>query len=100
MKARRVAGPSKAAQARELRLEEVRSTARRALVASEATEPNKIDVDHIAAAFGAEIVFDDLEGSTARVIQIGDRAKIVVSTRILEIGSIRFSIAHEIGHLL
>jgi Zn-dependent peptidase ImmA (M78 family) len=100
MKARRVEGSSKAAQARDLRLEEVRSTARRALVASDATEPNKIDIDHIAAAFGAEIVFDDLEGATARVIQIGDRAKIVVSTRALEVGSIRFSIAHEIGHLL
>jgi hypothetical protein len=100
MKSRRAAGPSEAIQARELRLEQVRDTARRALVASEATEPNEIDVEHIAAAFGAEVVFDDLEGATARVIQIGDRAKIVVSTRIAEIGSIRFSIAHEIGHLL
>jgi hypothetical protein len=100
MKARRVEGPSKATQARELRFEEVRATARRALVESDATEPNKIDIDHIAAVFGAEVVFDDLEGATARVIQIGDRAKIVVSTRITEIGSLRFSIAHEIGHLL
>ncbi|HEX4353834.1 MAG TPA: ImmA/IrrE family metallo-endopeptidase [Polyangiales bacterium] len=95
-----MAGPSKAAQAREQRLEEVRACACRTLAASNVTEPNLIDIDHIAAAFGAEIVFDDLEGATARVIQIGDRAKIVVSTRILEIGSIRFSIAHEIGHLL
>jgi Zn-dependent peptidase ImmA (M78 family) len=100
MKARRVTGPSKTTQARELRLEQVRASARRALAASDATEPNKIDVDHIAAAFGAEVVFDDLEGATARVIQIGDRATIVVSTRIAEVGSIRFSIAHEIGHLL
>lgn len=99
MKAR-VAGPSKAAEARELRFEEVRNAARQALVAGEATEPNKIDVDHIARAIGAEVVFDDLEGATARVIQVGDHAKIVVSTRIAEIGSIRFSIAHEIGHLL
>lgn len=34
------------------------------------------------------------------VIQIGDRARIIISTRIVDIGSIRFSIAHEIGHLL
>lgn len=66
MKARRVAGPSEATQARELRMEQVRATVRRALVASEATEPNKIDVDHIAAAFGAEVAFDDLEGAAAR----------------------------------
>ncbi|MBA3672273.1 MAG: ImmA/IrrE family metallo-endopeptidase [Gemmatimonadaceae bacterium] len=95
-----MAESSSTTQARELRLEQVKATARRALVAGDATEPSKIDVDHIAAAFGAEVVFDDLEGATARVIQIGDRAKIVVSTRIAEVGPIRFSIAHEIGHLL
>lgn len=100
MKAPRVTGPSKVAQAREQRLEEVRACACRTLAASDVTEPNQIDIDHIAAVFGAEVVFDDLDGATARVIQIGDRATIVVSTRIAEIGSIRFSIAHEIGHLL
>ncbi len=100
MKARRVVVPSPAVQARELRMEQVKASARAALVASKATEPNHIDVDHIASVFGAEIVFDDLEGATARVIQVGDHAKIVVSTRIVEVGSIRFSIAHEIGHLL
>ncbi|MFT3695826.1 MAG: ImmA/IrrE family metallo-endopeptidase [Kofleriaceae bacterium] len=45
-------------------------------------------------------MFDDLDGATARVIKIGERAKIVVSTRIAELGSIRFSIAHELGHLI
>jgi len=100
MKARRVAEATKTTQAREQRLEEVRANARRALVAGDATEPNKIDVDHIAAAYGADVEFDDLEGATARVIQVRDRAKIVVSTRIAEVGSIRFSIAHELGHLL
>ena len=100
MKAPRVAGPSKAARAREQRLEEVRACACRTLAASDVTEPSQLDIDHIAAVLGAEVVFDDLEGATARVIQIGDRATIVVSTRIAEIGSIRFSIAHEIGHML
>jgi Zn-dependent peptidase ImmA (M78 family) len=100
MQVRRVAGPSEATQARELRLEQVRASARQTLTSCKATEPNEIDVEQIAAAIGAEIVFDDLEGATARVIQIGDHAKIVVSTRIAEIGSIRFSIAHEVGHIV
>ena len=99
MKVRRVEDPSKTTQALELRLEQVRDAARQTLAASDANEPNKIDIEQIAAGLGAEIAFDDLEGATARIIQFGDRAKIVVSTRITEIGSIRFSIAHEVGHV-
>lgn len=34
------------------------------------------------------------------MIQIGDRARIIISTRMVDVGSIRFSIAHEIGHIL
>lgn len=63
------------------------------------TAPGHIDLEHIAAALGAEIVRDDLEGATARVIQIGDRARIFLSTRITDPGSLRFSLAHELAHL-
>lgn len=59
-----------------------------------------VDVEALAEKLGAEIVFEDLEGAKARVIQIGDRARIIISTRIIGIGAIRFSIAHEIAHLL
>ena len=64
------------------------------------TDPGDIDLDAIAAELNAEIVFEDLEGATARVIQIGDRARIIISTRVADVGAIRFSIAHEIGHIL
>lgn len=100
MREPRAAERLKEEQEREARHDKVREAAVRTLAALGVTEPGQIDLDHIAAAMNAEIVLDDLEGATARVIQIGDRAKIVVSTRILEVGSIRFSIAHEIGHLL
>lgn len=59
-----------------------------------------IDVEALAEKLGAEIAFEDLEGARARVIQLGDRAKIIISTRIVGVGPIRFCIAHEIAHLL
>src|SRR5690606_17706163 len=62
--------------------------------------PGPIDVEALAEKLGAEIVFEDLEGAKARVIQIGARARIVISARIVGVGAIRFSIAHEIAHLL
>ena len=64
------------------------------------TDPEDIDLDAIAAELNSEIVFEDLEGATARVVKIGDRARIIISPRIVDVGSIRFSIAHEIGHIL
>lgn len=59
-----------------------------------------IDVEKIADHLGAEIVFGDLDGAKARVVQIGDRARIIISKKIVGVGAIRFCIAHEIGHLV
>lgn len=79
--------------------EQVKAAALQTLAACGVTKPLPIDLDRIAASLGAEIAFDDLDGAAARVIRIGDQARIVVSTRITDVGAIRFSIAHEIGHL-
>jgi hypothetical protein len=84
----------------ELREEIAKAAALHVFTRLGVTDPEDIDLDAIAADLNAEIVFEDLEGATARVIQIGDRARIIISTRIVDVGSIRFSIAHEIGHLL
>jgi hypothetical protein len=84
----------------ELREEVAKAAALHVFTRLGVTDPGDIDLDAIAADLNAEVVFEDLDGATARVIQIGDRARIIVSTRILDVGSIRFSIAHEIGHLL
>lgn len=86
--------------AQQLREEIAKAAALHVFTRLGVTDPGDIDLDAIAAELNAEIVFEDLEGATARVIQIGDRARIVVSTRILDVGAIRFSIAHEIGHLM
>ncbi len=79
---------------------EARARALEAIAWLGAQGPGPVDVEALAEKLGAEIVFEDLEGAKARVIQIGDRARIIISTRIIGIGAIRFSIAHEIAHLL
>ncbi len=63
------------------------------------TRPDEINLEKIAAANGAEIVYEDLEGATASVLRLGDVARIRISTRIDDIGWCRFSTAHEIGHM-
>jgi hypothetical protein len=84
----------------ELREEVAKAAALHVFTRLGVTDPGDIDLGAIAADLNAEVVFEDLDGATARVIQIGDRARVIVSTRILDVGSIRFSIAHEIGHLV
>lgn len=59
-----------------------------------------IDVEKIADRLGAEIVYGDLDGAKARVVQIGDHARIIIAKKITDAGAIRFCIAHEIGHLM
>jgi len=84
---------------RERQLCAARDEARRALAEFGVTRPDQIDLDAIAAAQGVEIIYEDLDGATARVMKIGSLARIVVSSRIHDIGAVRFSIAHELGHL-
>ncbi len=64
------------------------------------SEEGAIDVEKLAEILGAEIEYGHLDGAKARVVQIGDRARIIISKSIVGVGAIRFCIAHEIGHLL
>lgn len=88
------------AAAREARLLAVRGDARNVLADFSMRQAADIDLERIAEKMKAEIVYDDLDGAKARVIQLGERARIFISTRITDPGSIRFSIAHELAHLL
>lgn len=95
--------PRKSAQvkaAEAVRHTEARARALEAIAWLGAQGPGPVDVEALAEKLGAEIVFEDLEGAKARVIQLGNRARIIISTRIVGVGAIRFSIAHEIAHLL
>lgn len=90
--------------------EKAAETARHAAIRARALEANAslgaqsaegaIDVEKIADHLGAEIVYGDLDGAKARVVQIGDRARIIIAKKIVGVGAIRFCIAHEIGHLM
>jgi len=88
----------KAAEA--VRHTEARARALEAIAWLGAQGPGQVDVEALAEKLGAEVVFEDLEGAKARVIQLGNRSRIIISTRIVGVGAIRFSIAHEIAHLL
>ncbi|MGE0401705.1 MAG: ImmA/IrrE family metallo-endopeptidase [Kofleriaceae bacterium] len=76
-----------------------RAEALRLLEECGVTRPQDIDLERIAAANRVEIVYEDLDGATARVLRIGDIARIRISNRIEDVGWRRFSIAHELGHL-
>lgn len=90
--------------------EKAAASARHASIRAHALEANAalgaqsadgaIDVEKIADHLGAEIVYGDLDGAKARVVQIGDRARIIIAKKISGVGAIRFCIAHEIGHLV
>ncbi len=62
-----------------------------------------IEVEAMAARAGAVIVTspaDPIDSATARLVRVGDRATIRVTERLRHPGARRFSIAHELGHLV
>ena len=84
---------------RDTREQDARAEALRMLEECCVTRPDQIDLDAMAERLGAEIVYDDLEGATASVMRIGSVARIRVSNRVHDLGSQRFILGHEIGHL-
>lgn len=62
------------------------------------TRPEQLE--DIAWLLGAHVVDGALSGSLARVTRLDDVARIRVSTRHVEAGQRRFSIAHELGHVV
>jgi hypothetical protein len=76
------------------------AAARRVLRDFGVREPAHIDVEAMARDHGAEIVVGPLRGATARVVRFGAKASIRVSERISHPGARRFSVAHELGHLV
>jgi hypothetical protein len=63
--------------------------------------PEHIQLEAMAAAYGAEIVESETPlSSSARLIRAGRRAAICVSATLVNDGARRFSIAHELGHLV
>jgi Zn-dependent peptidase ImmA (M78 family) len=78
----------------------VRRLAREVLWECGMDEPKKIDPFVVLARRGIRIIYGRLDGPTAQIFRHGDRAIIRVSDQIIQVGRLRFSIAHEIGHYL
>ena len=84
------------------RIARARRAARSLLRGFGVESPEHIAIEAMAAAVGAEIVVspDPVDSASARLVRVGDHAAIRVSARIINEGARRFSIAHELGHLV
>lgn len=65
-----------------------------------ARAPQHLVVEAFAARLGVEIVEAALEGATAQLVRTGTRTMIIVAERVTDPAARRFSIAHELGHLI
>lgn len=62
--------------------------------------PEHVRVSAFAAHFGMAVVESALDGAKAQLVRCGEQAQIVLSQHITDLGTRRFSVAHELGHLL
>ena len=60
--------------------------------------PADIRPEAWAHSYGIEIVEDDLDGAAAQLIRIGTIVQIVLSAKVTESGTRRFTIVHELDH--
>jgi Zn-dependent peptidase ImmA (M78 family) len=81
-------------------LERARWRARELLLELGMNEPAKIDPFVVLARRQIPIIYGKLDGATAQLSRHRDRAIIRISDQIVQLGRVRFSIAHEIGHYL
>lgn len=73
------------------------SRAERLLWANGVRKPEHIDLDAIACASGAHVIYRKLDGCAARLVAAGNRA--VISVAIDDnLGRRRFSLGHELAH--
>jgi Zn-dependent peptidase ImmA (M78 family) len=63
-------------------------------------EPSKIDPFVIVGRRRIYVIYGKLDGATAQILRHGERAIIRVSDQIVQIGRLRFTIAHEVAHYL
>ena len=63
-------------------------------------DPSKIDPFVVVGRRGIELIYAKMDGASARIFRNGDRAIIRVSDQIVQLGRLRFTIAHELGHFL
>jgi len=80
--------------------ERARRLAREVLWECGVDEPSKIDPFLIVGRRRIRVTYARLDGTTAQILRCGDRAIIRVSDQIVQVGRLRFTIAHEGAHFL
>lgn len=80
--------------------ERARRLAREVLWECGMDEPSKIDPFVIVGRHKIEVTYARLDGASAQIFRHGDRAIIRVSDQIVQLGRLRFTIAHEVAHFL
>jgi Zn-dependent peptidase ImmA (M78 family) len=80
--------------------ERARRLARKVLWECGMDEPSKIDPFTIVGRNRIEVTYARLDGASAQIFRHGDRAIIRVSDQIVQLGRLRFTIAHEVAHFL
>ena len=85
---------------RELGIRKARQVARALLRRFGVSATEHVNIEAFAKRLGATIVVGPLDGATAQLVRVGKEAKIIVSDRITDEAARRFSIAHELGHLV
>jgi Zn-dependent peptidase ImmA (M78 family) len=79
---------------------DARRAARSALQRFGVQAPEHVQVEAWVQRLGIELVEAPLDGASAQLVRLGDRAQIVLPERVTDRGARRFSIAHELCHLL
>jgi len=74
--------------------------ARRVLAELCIENPDELDIELIAAKHGAAVLRRELAGCDGRLVRSGADALIVVDARAFQTAKWRFTIAHELGHLI
>jgi hypothetical protein len=81
-------------------LAEARRHARRLHCRLGVRTADHVRVEAIAEYLGAEICEGSIDGATAQLVRNGGRTVIMLAKRVTDPGAQRFSIAHELGHLV
>lgn len=85
---------------RDLKIEDARMCAREQLRRFGVIAPEHVDPEAFAAYLNVAVMTVKLDGADAQLIKAGKRVTILLSQRIASPVVRRFTIAHELGHLL
>jgi Zn-dependent peptidase ImmA (M78 family) len=81
-------------------IREARRVARELVYRLGITSADHIRIEAIAKRYGVRVVETQLDGAQAQLIRTTDEVLIMISDRMTDLRSWRFTIAHELGHFI